>query len=825
MTDTHPELTLSDVTWLTALARSLTRDGAEADDLVQETWIAASASPPADGAVNRAWLARVLRNFHLKSLRSQDRRSRREQVASRAESQPSSADLVEAAELRRNLADGLLALAEPYRTTLMRVAFEGQTARQIAEVEGVSVGVVRHRLRQARELYKQELDRRCEGEGSRWYAALLPFADLPLPGDAATAEAAGGVTVAAAVGGLVVSIQTLVAVSAAALVGLFLWLLQAPAAEPQERTQALEADGQVAAWPKDQGPAPAFADRAPPPSRTPRAPASTVATEPIAAATDPGPATVRLTGRLVYRDELGALLPDPRSGSFSFEASERAPARTVSVHAGAFAFDVPSGWVMDLHRGARFEGRAAQMLDFDQKVGPFTADAELLLEARRLAPVPIEALDADTGEHLRGVQVAERDWIGAHPGLEALEDLRVTGADSPLQVQLLQTRATSFYLSAPGYPWTPLEVDPFAEGVRRVLLSRGSANLEVRVEGLADDPCELTLWNKTSLEKTTHFALDPDGLLRVERLAPGEYQLDARSGSLLASTTLVLEPGDQVVTLELQLPDKPVASLSGSLSLPAEWELGDFTLELVGDTSTLSLPRGELLQDPRAPELWSLPARPIEPGTYSARIEDIGWFTWIEVDGGPLWLDVPVPRTVNLRVIDASSGQPLDPEAPGLQVSWAALSEGYRIRTAGIDHDPRTGTWSFRAPLGPIGVYAKSPEFDGELELDLSTYGTDVELEAYRTGRLVIDLFDGGTEVPPPDEFWIYRTALESADGTPARIADFIQADGEIFIQVSRAGLYLLEVAAINGYGPIPPAQIEVKAGEVLRHRIDLERE
>ena len=53
MSDAHPDLSLNDVAWLTALARTLTRDGADADDLVQETWVAARTSPPPSGGPAR----------------------------------------------------------------------------------------------------------------------------------------------------------------------------------------------------------------------------------------------------------------------------------------------------------------------------------------------------------------------------------------------------------------------------------------------------------------------------------------------------------------------------------------------------------------------------------------------------------------------------------------------------------------------------------------------------------------------------------------------------------------------------------------------------
>ncbi|QDV05816.1 hypothetical protein Poly30_13190 [Planctomycetes bacterium Poly30] len=69
MSEAHPDLSLTDVAWLNALARALTRDGA--DDLVQETWMMVRTSPPAHGGLNRSWLATVLRRFHLQSLCSE----------------------------------------------------------------------------------------------------------------------------------------------------------------------------------------------------------------------------------------------------------------------------------------------------------------------------------------------------------------------------------------------------------------------------------------------------------------------------------------------------------------------------------------------------------------------------------------------------------------------------------------------------------------------------------------------------------------------------------------------------------------------------------
>jgi DNA-directed RNA polymerase specialized sigma24 family protein len=75
-TDLHALLTHA--AWLRRLARRLADLGADADDLVQETWTAAWLRPPDAGRAPRPWLAEVLRNFRRMSSRASSRRRERE---------------------------------------------------------------------------------------------------------------------------------------------------------------------------------------------------------------------------------------------------------------------------------------------------------------------------------------------------------------------------------------------------------------------------------------------------------------------------------------------------------------------------------------------------------------------------------------------------------------------------------------------------------------------------------------------------------------------------------------------------------------------------
>ena len=68
--------------WVRSLARSLIADPALADDVEQQTWVAAIEKPPRQAGNVRAWLARVVRRRRIDLARSATRRKERESQAS-----------------------------------------------------------------------------------------------------------------------------------------------------------------------------------------------------------------------------------------------------------------------------------------------------------------------------------------------------------------------------------------------------------------------------------------------------------------------------------------------------------------------------------------------------------------------------------------------------------------------------------------------------------------------------------------------------------------------------------------------------------------------
>src|SRR6478735_7191052 len=123
---------LAHADWLRDLARKLV-GGAEADDAVQDTFVAALRSPPDPNIPAKPWLVRVMKNASRMTYRSDTRRAKREDAASQITTPPvSTDDTVARAETFRMLVELVMGLDDPYRTTLLRLYFDGETFAAIA---------------------------------------------------------------------------------------------------------------------------------------------------------------------------------------------------------------------------------------------------------------------------------------------------------------------------------------------------------------------------------------------------------------------------------------------------------------------------------------------------------------------------------------------------------------------------------------------------------------------------------------------------------------------------------------------------------------------
>lgn len=187
-----PEELLRHAGWMRAMALSLVGNSAGADDVVQGAFTAALDSPPSNRQALGGWLKSVVRNLSRQTHRQSSRRKAREKRVARPEAENSSPeDLVARAELQRVIVDAVLALEEPYRSTVMLRFFEERTPHEIAASQGIPVKTVWTRLSRAIEQLRVALDKK-HGSRDAWCSLLLPLIAMPtlVTGAAAATTAA-----------------------------------------------------------------------------------------------------------------------------------------------------------------------------------------------------------------------------------------------------------------------------------------------------------------------------------------------------------------------------------------------------------------------------------------------------------------------------------------------------------------------------------------------------------------------------------------------------------------------------------------------------------
>ncbi len=212
------------------LAIRLLGDEHHADDVVQETWLAALQKPPRHGANVRGWLSRVVRNLSLKRRRSETRLDKRHARAAAPLPAESASGAVARVEMQRHVVEAVHALEEPYRSVVTLRYFDDLAPAEIARRTGVPKKTVETRLRRAIRRLRDRLDEQHHSDRRGWCRALLP---LSRPHSAAAA----GITLLT--GGIMTKKLAAAGFVLLALAGTFLLWDGEAAPETRGRTVAL----------------------------------------------------------------------------------------------------------------------------------------------------------------------------------------------------------------------------------------------------------------------------------------------------------------------------------------------------------------------------------------------------------------------------------------------------------------------------------------------------------------------------------------------------------------------------------------------------------
>lgn len=152
---------------LLRVARRITGDAVDAEDLVQETVIRAyRAVDRFDGRYPRAWLLTILRN----TWRNMNRRTRPHLLdngdemltvpAAGADGRSGAEELVVDGVIDAHLASEFLDLPEHHRVIVTLVDIDGLSYQEAADVLGIPTGTVMSRLHRARRRLRKRLEQR-----------------------------------------------------------------------------------------------------------------------------------------------------------------------------------------------------------------------------------------------------------------------------------------------------------------------------------------------------------------------------------------------------------------------------------------------------------------------------------------------------------------------------------------------------------------------------------------------------------------------------------------------------------------------------------------
>jgi RNA polymerase sigma factor (sigma-70 family) len=145
-------------------AGGLTRNPAEADDLVQDCLERAVArwGQRREGGDVKTWLFTILHNLFVSRVRQRARRGAHMPIEDAGEPALTQAPAQEHSLRHRELVKAVEALPPDQKSVLLLVTVEDMSYAEVAKVLGVPIGTVMSRLSRARERLRRDL----EGEGA-----------------------------------------------------------------------------------------------------------------------------------------------------------------------------------------------------------------------------------------------------------------------------------------------------------------------------------------------------------------------------------------------------------------------------------------------------------------------------------------------------------------------------------------------------------------------------------------------------------------------------------------------------------------------------------
>jgi len=500
--------------------------------------------------------------------------------------------------------------------------------------------------------------------------------------------------------------------------------------------------------------------------------------------------------------------------------------------------------------------------------GPVPATVDLV--ARRVRPMTLRFVDADTGVDLRQIRLVRADWK---------RDETLFGPfDSPFELPLFRESRPSprgwigmveYAVEVPGHETVRIWVDP-SEGGTRTWELKPEARLEVRVAGDHPDRADFVLATHLahSRAQSPTYVIPPDGVVRVGALSAGTWQVwTAREGHVGPDRGEVVEVvlaagAAKSIGVRLPILDAEAAArsphrgaiapelvdMSGTLQIPAGLDRSSFRLVFsagAGRTAgsvPAELRGSDLAPDPRDDRRLHWFAGRASPGAWIVRIPEIEWWQEFELVRDrrvELFANRPTPKQsvervsersksndgiaedavvarevepFSIRVVDGVTGAALGPTDVQVRAPDGPPGTDWKIAT----WIPDESTWFVRRSIHPPRVEVRKvgdPVHSRTIEILPGLDTTDIVFWPTQFGQL--KAYDGDARIAAPEIEDELRPTIEPLGHTGESfwIGYPKWGDNTVRVPLSGPGRYRVTLGENTRYAPHPPIEFEVKIG------------
>ncbi len=568
------------------------------------------------------------------------------------------------------------------------------------------------------------------------------------------------------------------------------------------------------------------------PAERTAAPTDAVTSTPPASA-----AGLRIHGTITVSDARGAehaqcsgslrlalLVPNADSAILVYQEQD------VAVTAGRWQGVAPLDAVELRVSHADLDGRRAQCKD---EFPLTTPEQPMALRAKWLEALRVRVLADDTGADLDGVRVVQMvDWQLAdctHPGNSNIHEV-LADARSPLQIRHASTSdAERYWMKAPGYAWNQIAMATTEPGERVLRLLPGG-DVDLSFVGIV--PRGAVLRVRRGDDGGRPFAeLVPSAssTTRVDALPAGTWQLTLEQGLwfqdclVLGQTTAVVTASTiatAAITLRADVARPPAVEVRGTLRLSPKWGT-DVSLELEARADlrawTEETTRIELGEMTKVKEgVYRFGPTTLLRGPHQLLVDGTEHRALVEV--GPqateLEVVVPEPNEVRVRVLDATSEQPL----AGANVSWFSLVDGW---DGGWGHastrEAGDGWYHFLAPAGRIKVSLHPDGYSWLTKEHVVQAGAnEVTLRIARACGVEVTLKDGDVVLPFPDHARVQIGHVVTKAGVAYWSGTKVAA--------KEPGEHVLTIDPLEGFLPVEPRRVVIEPAKWTKVEIVLRR-